>query len=363
MQKILITGCAGFIGSFLARALIKKGNHVIGIDNFEEYYARKAKEFNLDLIRLICDQKLDQFKDEKIIHDISDKLEKFYTPCTCENISEFKFIECDIRDVDLLEKVFDENNIDKVIHLAAMAGVPYSMKQPSYYSDVNLTGTTNLLELSARYDITRFLFGSSSSIYGQRTKVPFKETDRTSEPISPYAASKKAGEVMCHSFSHTSKDLYVTVIRIFGPVYGPLQRPYGMAAQRFIRQVDHDKPITIYGDGTMARDSTYIDDMVNGFVLALESEPKNKNKYNIINIGTGKPISVIKLAKDVIELFGKGQIKHIKQPSTEVPITYADISKAKESLGYIPKVKFEEGLKRQFEIYKMMPQWYKDISE
>ncbi len=356
MTNILITGCAGFIGSFLARALLKNGYNVIGIDNFEKYYSKKAKNFNLDLIRKLCDYNLEE-SDCKIINPVFEKLEEYSMFEKGKKIGNFCFVECDIRDVDLLEKIINEHRPQKIIHLAAMAGVPYSIKKPAYYSDVNVVGTTNLLELSAKHNIKQFIFGSSSSVYGGREDVPFKETDNVSKPISPYASTKTAGELMCNSFSHNTNDLYVTVIRIFGPVFGPLQRPYGMAAQRFIRQVDHDKPMTIYGDGTMARDSTYIDDMVNGIILSLEKG----YKYSIINIGTGNPISVNRLANNVKELFGKGEIKNIEKPLTEVPITFADISKAKKLLGYSPKIEFKEGLKRQFEIYQIMPQWYKNL--
>lgn len=356
MTTILITGCAGFIGSFLARALLRDGHDIIGIDNFEKYYSRKAKEFNLDLIRKSCNQKLEKFESDEIAK-VLNMLDRNKNP-QGQHCGKFNFIECDIRDKVLLEKVFNETRPEKVVHLAAMAGVPFSIKEPAYYTDVNATGTVNMLELAAKYSTKQFIFGSSSSVYGERTDFPFKENDDVTKPISPYAASKVMGEVICYTYSQLYK-LPITIIRIFGPVYGPLQRPYGMAAQRFIRQIDHGKPITIFGDGSMARDCTYIEDMVNGLVLAL----KKDFRYEIINIGRSKPIMVRDAAKSIVALFGKGKIIHVDKPTTEAPITFADISKANELFGYKPCWDFIKGIKEQFDVYMLMPQWYKDLPE
>lgn len=352
----LITGGAGFIGSFLARALIKLGYDIIVIDNFQDYYSRKAKEFNLDLIRLTANQNPENF-DLGIVKPIHSKLNELSVyHYSAEKLGNFKFFECDIRDYNQLEKIFKNENIEKVTHLAAMAGVPYSLKNPLLYSDVNLNGTVNLLQLSAEHNIKSFVFGSSSSIYGGRANVPFLETDNVSKPISPYAATKRMGEIICYTYHYLYK-IPITIARIFGPIYGPLQRPYGMAAQRFIRQIDRNKPVTIYGDGTMGRDSTYIDDGVDGLIKCL-----NKNfDFETINIGTGKPVTVIELANHVKSLFGKGELIYLEKPLTEVPITFASVSKAKELLGYSPKVEFADGIKKQFEIFNLMPQWYKNL--
>lgn len=352
-MKILVTGAAGFIGSFLCRALVHRGDQVIGVDNFNDYYERKAKEFNLDLTRLVAGIKPKNFN--------ADELEKVFEKI--EGFSAFKktadgyfdFIEADIRDSEKIEAIFKQG-VDKVVHLGAMAGVPYSLEKPLLYVDVNVDGTVVLLELCAKYGIKNFVFGSSSSVYGGRTNVPFLETDDVSKPISTYAASKRMGELICYTYHYLYK-FPVTCVRIFGPIYGPLQRPYGMAAQRFIRQVYQGRNISVYGDGEMGRDSTYIDDEVDGLIRCLD---KNLD-YEIINIGTGKPVTVIQVAKMVIDLFGKGDIEHVDKPPTEVPITYAEVSKAKELLDFEAKVDFPDGLKRQYEVFMLMPDWYKDI--
>lgn len=354
-MKVLVTGGAGFIGSFLARTLIKRGDDVIAIDNFNEYYPRKAKEFNLDLIRLTAKKQPEKF-DPDILKPIADKLQEFSAFKPQEESGDFKFVECDIRDYGKLKPLFETEKFDKVVHLAAMTGVRFSLKKPRLYTEVNINGTVNLLELSEKHKIKNFVFGSSSSVYGGRTNTPFKETDNVSKPISPYAATKRMAEIFCYTYHFLFK-LPITIARIFGPVYGPLQRPYGMAAQRFIRQVYKNKPMTLYGNGSMGRDSTYIDDEIDGLIKCLD---KNLD-FEIINIGTGKPITVTELANQIKALAGKGETIHIEKPATEVPITFADISKAKKLLDYEPKIEFIEGIKRQFEVFNMMPQWYKDI--
>lgn len=354
-MKYLITGGAGFIGSFLARVLIQRGDDVIAIDNFNEYYSKQAKEFNLDLVRLTARQEPMNFSLD-VLKPIHEKLAEF-SGLGSIGTGGFKFIECDIRDYEKLRSIFESEKIEKVMHLAAMAGVPYSLEKPRLYTEVNIDGTVNLLKLSAKYRVKNFVFGSSSSVYGGRTNVPFKETDDVSKPISPYAATKRMGEIMCYTYHHLFK-FPITIARIFGPIYGPLQRPYGMAAQRFIRQVYQNKSMTIYGDGEMGRDSTYIDDQVAGLIKCLD---RNLD-FEIINIGTGNPVTVKELASEVRNLFGKGELVNLEKPPTEVPITFADISKARELLNYEPMMGFAEGLRRQFEIFQMMPDWYKDAS-
>lgn len=356
-MKILVTGAAGFIGSYLTRELIRRGDDVIGIDNFNEYYPKECKDFNLDLIYLET-QKPTKTYEKGIVEPIYNKLLEFNNLKPLEKTGEFSFKEIDIIDKNAIDALFENEKFDAVIHLAAMAGVPYSLKKPTLYSDVNVTGTVNLLEASAQNNVRKFVFGSSSSVYGGRTDVPFREEDDVSKPISAYAATKRMGELICYTYHHLY-DLPIAVVRIFGPIYGPLQRFYGMAAQRFIKQVHQGKPMTIYGDGEMARDSTYIDDEVDGIIRSLDT----KMKYEIINIGTGSPVTVNELAQFIIKYYGKGEKIHLDKPKTEVPITYADISKAKSMLKYKPKVNFEEGIKRQVEVFKMMPGWYQDMKE
>lgn len=354
-MRILVTGGAGFIGSYLTRELLARGDDVIPIDNFSDYYSRRAKDFNLDLIREFIGEEIVD-SDPTVIKDILAKLEEYNPHKDVKEFGKFTFIEGDIRDFDLLENLFEEHKPDKVVHLAAMAGVPYSIKKPLLYTSVNIDGTVNLLELCAQNNIKNFVFGSSSSVFGSTKKVPFSEDADVDHPISPYAATKRMGEIMCFTYHH----LYqypITCVRIFGPIFGPLQRPYGMAAQKFIRQVDHGLPITLYGDGTMQRDSTYIDDEVHGLILALD---KNLD-FEIINVGTGSPIENNYLAEKIVEYMGKGEVTHVEQPKTEVPITYADNSKAKKTLGFEAIVPFDEGLRRQVEVYNMMPDWYKNL--
>lgn len=354
MAKVLVTGAAGFIGSFLSRALVNRGDEVVGIDNFDSYYPQKAKEFNLDLVRLAAGQDSVSFQESEL-SPVYVKLQEFsqFQP---EVVGSFKFFELDIRSYDGLKQLFGSERFDQVVHLAAMAGVPRSLDNPRLYTEVNVDGTVNLLDLSVKYDIKKFVFASSSSVYGGREDVPFKESDDVSKPISPYAATKRMAELMCFTFHYLHK-LPVIIARIFGPVYGPLQRPYGMAAQRFIRQVFHDKPMTVYGNGDMGRDSTYIDDEVDGIIRCLDSDIG----FDIFNIGAGKPVTVLEVVDHVKGLFGKGGIVHVDQPLTEVPITFADISKAKQLLGYAPKVSFSDGLRRQFEVFQLMPDWYKSL--
>jgi UDP-glucuronate 4-epimerase len=356
-MKVLVTGAAGFIGSYLSRELLRRGDDVIGIDNFNEYYPRECKEFNVDLTRMETGMDPNIYPKD-ITGPVHNKLLEYRGWEKPENTGQFYFEEGDIVDEDFLVKLFEKYEIDSVVHLAAMAGVPYSLKKPSLYSDVNVTGTVNLLEVCKDYDIKKFIFGSSSSVYGGRTNVPFKEDDDVTKPISTYAATKRMGELICYTY-HFLYQIPILSVRIFGPVYGPLQRFYGMAAQRFIKQVHQDKPLTVYGDGSMGRDSTYIDDEVAGLIKSLDSDID----YDTINIGTGNPVTVTDLANNVIELFGKGTITYIEKPPTEVPVTYADISKARELLGYEPKVDLKEGLKRQVEIFNMMPDWYKNMEE
>lgn len=353
-MTILITGAAGFIGSFLSRALTGQGHDVIGIDNFHPYYDRRAKEFNLDLTRLQSEEPLLSFQKSDLIRIFS-KLEEFSSFPAGNEVGTFTFLEADIRDSEKIGKIFSKKSIDTVVHLAAMAGVPYSIQDPLLYSDVNINGTVNLLNHAAANHVSNFVFASSSSVYGATAEVPFKETQNVDNPISPYAATKRMGEIMCYTFNYLHK-LPITCLRFF-TVYGPLQRPYGMAIQKFIKLVDQGKPMTIYGDGKMARDFTYIDDTLQGIIAAI----KKPQAYAIYNLGNTNPVTVNKLAETIIKYLGKGKKTHLEKPATEVPITYADISSAEKDFGYSPEINIQEGLRRQIGIYKIMPAWYKQL--
>lgn len=385
-MNILITGVAGFIGSFTARELLRQGHNVIGVDNFDPFYDRRAKEFNLDLIRLEAGEGSENFS-EDVVKGIYEKLNLFsgggdagdgrdvalqrlsgdgevqgedvavqrLYGCDGGDENKFNFYEQDITEFEGLEKIFGKHEIDGIIHLAAMAGVPYSIKDPIKYTKVNDEGTVNLLELSVRNKMDNFVFASSSSVYGHRTEVPFTEDLDVNTPISPYAATKRMGEIMNFTYNHIY-NINITNLRFF-TVYGPLQRPYGMAIQKFIKQVERGEPMTLYGDGEMARDYTYIDDIVSGIIGALE----NNVGFNTYNLGNENPVSLNKLSTEIQTQMGRGEVVNLECPATEVPITYSDISKARKFLNYDPKTSIEEGIKRQIELFNIMPKWYREL--
>lgn len=310
-MKILITGAAGFIGSKTAEQLVKEGHQVIGIDNFDPYYDRKIKENNIKEL---------------------------------QKSSLFSLYELDILDYEKFEKVFKENKIDYVLHLAAKAGVRTSIEDPIGYQNVNNLGTNNLLELCRKYGVKKLVLASSSSVYGNNKVVPFKETDVVDYAISPYAASKKANEVLAHVY-HSLFDMDIILLRFF-TVYGPRQRP-DLAINKFTRLILNDEPIPLYGDGTTSRDYTYIDDIVNGILLSFKYLKEHKNVYEIINLGSNNPISLIEMVQTIEkELNKKAIINWLPMQPGDVDITYANISKAKKLLGYNPSTTFEEGIKQ-----------------
>lgn len=318
MKTYLVTGGAGFIGSTLCKRLLKENNKVVVIDNFCDYYDPKLKEENIKEI-------------------VSNK--------------KFKLYKEDIRDRDALKKIFDENNIDCVIHLAAMAGVRNSIENPILYQEVNSIGTQNILEEMKNHNVKQLVFASSSSVYGNCTEMPQKETMSVDFAISPYAATKKAGEVMIHVY-HKLYNMNAILLRFF-TAYGPKQRP-DLAINKFTKLILEDKEITMYGDGNTFRDYTYIDDIVDGIMKSIDYVQKNNEVYEIINLGSSNPIKL----KEMIEIIGKElkkrpKIKQIEMQQGDVDGTYADISKAKEILGYEPKTKFEDGIRKFIESIKI----------
>ncbi|CAN5805075.1 GDP-mannose 4,6-dehydratase [soil metagenome] len=312
-MNILVTGAAGFIGSHVSEYFIGLGHHVIGIDNFDEYYAFHFKQLNLAELK---------------------------------KSNQFQFHEGDIRDSKKLNELFSSNKIDAVVHLAAKAGVRPSIENIAAYYDVNVNGTVCLLEAMRAHNVKKMLFASSSSVYGNNPKVPFSESDRVDDPISPYASTKKSGELLCHVYCH----LYgfdITCLRFF-TVFGPRQRP-DLAIHKFTRLIDDGKKIPFYGDGSTARDYTYVDDIVNGISCALT----NLNGYHIYNLGESKVID-LKMLVEVIEaaVGKKADLEKLPLQQGDVNITYADISKAKKEIGYDPKYNIETGIGKFVEWYK-----------
>lgn len=309
MKRVLVTGAAGFIGSNLTRHLLDQGNIVVGVDNFDSFYNPQLKRAN-----------------------ISNLLKN----------SNFELCEGDIRDSAFINEVMATHKPDTVVHLAARAGVRPSIEQPVLYYDVNVTGTLVLLEAMRNNGIKNMAFASSSSVYGNNKKTPFAETDNVDNPISPYAATKKADELLCYTYHH----LYgfnIFCLRFF-TVYGHNQRPE-MAIQQFGRLIREGKTITMYGDGTSRRDYTYIDDIVDGITASIE----RLKGYEIINLGNHDTIAL----KDLIDLIAKtlgreAIIKQLPLQPGDVNITYADISKASKLLGFQPKHSIQEGLEKMF---------------
>lgn len=316
-KTYLVTGGAGFIGSSLADFLLKKDYKVVVIDNFCNFYDPSIKRNN-----------------------VKDNLDN----------PNYKLYEIDLRCKSDVEKVFRENKIDVVIHLAAMAGVRPSIENPILYQEVNCIGTQNLLEVMKEYGVKNLVMASSSSVYGNNKKVPFKETDIVDYAISPYAATKKSNEVMTHVY-HKLFNMNVIMLRFF-TVYGPRQRP-DLAINKFTRLMLNDEEVTMFGDGTTSRDYTYIDDIVSGIYSSINYVLNNNDVYEIVNLGNSSPISLKEMINTIAEVLNKEpKIKEMPMQQGDVNITYADISKAKEMLNYDPKTPFKEGIEKFVKWYK-----------
>lgn len=311
-MKILVTGGAGFIGSHVSKALIDRGDKVVIIDNFNNYYDPKLKE---DRIKIFL---------------------KGY---------KFKLYRGDIRDAKLLEKLFKKEKIDKIIHLAAMAGVRNSLKNPQLYFDVNIMGSINLLELAVKHKIKNFVFASSSSVYGNNKKQPFSESDNVDTPISPYAASKKADELLAHTYHHIY-GLNITALRFF-TVYGPWGRP-DMALFLFTDAIIKGEPIKVFNYGKMSRNFTYVDDIVAGTITVLDK----CRGYGVMNIGGDKEESLMRFIEVIEKNLDRKAIKKMLpiQPG-DVPSTVADIKKLRR-LGWRPTTRIEKGIKNFVEWYE-----------
>lgn len=307
MGSILITGGAGFIGSHLTRRLLARGDRITVLDDFNDFYdpARKRENVGAFLGR-----------------------------------DDYRLVEGDIRDAALVDRLFAEGAFDGVVHLAARAGVRPSLAEPILYEDVNCIGTLRLLEAARRHGPKTFIFGSSSSVYGINEKVPFSEADEVNQPISPYATTKRAGELLCFNYHHLY-GLRTACLRFF-TVYGPSQRPE-MAIHKFTDLLAKGRPVPMFGDGSSRRDYTYIDDIVDGIVASLDLAPG----FEILNLGGAETTSLKELIETLAaELAVEPLIEYLPPQPGDVPITYADVSKAARLLGYQPKVPIREGLRR-----------------
>ncbi|MFN6963535.1 MAG: GDP-mannose 4,6-dehydratase [Pyrinomonadaceae bacterium] len=307
-KRILVTGGAGFIGSNLVDLLLAEGGwNVTVVDDFNDFYAPDIKRANVA-------QHLDN--------------------------PNYRLVECDIRNADELRAgAFAGGGFDCIVHLAARAGVRPSLADPKLYTETNINGTVNLLELAREFGVRQFVFGSSSSVYGINCKIPFAEDDRIHQPISPYAATKAAGELICHTYSHLY-DIRTVCLRFF-TVYGRRQRP-DLAIHKFTRLIAEGRPVPMFGDGTMRRDYTYIDDILQGVRAAMDYD---SSMHEIFNLGESETTELRRLIELIEDALGKNALveSHPVQPG-DVPVTFADISKAKRMLGYAPATKIEEGI-------------------
>ena len=303
-MSVLVTGAAGFIGSHLCERLVANGRPVVGVDNFDDFYDPQIKRRNI---------------------------------ARCLEKEDFRLVEADIRDSAAMAQAI-AGGVEIIVHLAAKAGVRPSIAQPLLYNDVNINGTLVLLELAKEHQIEKFIFASSSSVYGNNEKVPFSEDDNVDFPISPYAATKKAGELICHTYHHLC-GMSVTCLRFF-TVYGPRQRP-DLAIHKFAKLIKRGEPVPVYGDGSMMRDFTYIDDIIDGTVAAIDK----CGGFNIYNLGESHPIKVNDLIAEIENALGKKATKeYLPLQPGDVERTYADVTKACRDLAYDPKTDIRTGL-------------------
>ena len=317
MKTYLVTGGAGFIGSTLTDKLLRDNNKVIVVDNFCDYYNPKIKENNIS---------------------------------TFLNNRNFKLYFADIRDRNKISRVFDENDIDVVVHLAAMVGVRPSIDNPMLYQDVNCNGTQNILEEARLHGVSNIVMASSSSVYGNTKEIPFREDMVTDYPISPYAATKKATELMGHVY-HELYGMNIIMLRFF-TVYGPKQRP-DLAITKFTNLMVNGKSIPMYGDGTTSRDYTYVDDIIHGIIGSCEYELNSNGIYEIMNLGSSNPISLKEMIVTIGDILGiEPIIEQLPMQPGDVIKTYADISKSRKLIKYNPETSFKTGVKKYVDWYK-----------
>jgi UDP-glucuronate 4-epimerase len=327
-RYIVVTGGAGFIGSHLTKTLLKSGQKVVVLDNFNDFYDPNIKWGNIQEIKKI--------------------VEKLDLPA--QNL---QVIEGDIRDAGQLDKLFASFPSQLVVHLAAMAGVRPSISAPMLYNDVNTNGTINLLDSCKKYEVKKFVFASSSSVYGNNKKLPFAETDFVDHPVSPYAATKRAGELICHTFHHLY-GMDIACLRFF-TVYGPGQRP-DLAIHKFTKLIVNDEDLPFYGDGSTERDYTYIDDIIAGTLKAIDWVQAGQGLYEIFNLGESRTVTLKHMVETLEKVIGKkAKLERLPLQTGDVQRTFADITKAQKILGYNPTTAFEDGIEKFI-------QWYKEIN-
>jgi UDP-glucuronate 4-epimerase len=320
-MRILVTGGAGFIGSHLCESLLAPGHEVVALDSFDTFYDPEVKRRNLSGVA---------------------------------NESRFRLVECDVGDLEGMREAVEGGvgggGFDVIVHLAARAGVRPSIEEPLLYSQVNVDGTTAMLELARRLGVRRFVFASSSSVYGNNRKVPFSETDTVERPISPYAATKRAGELLCHTYHHLY-GLSVVCLRFF-TVYGPRQRP-DLAIHKFTRLLSEGREIPLFGDGSTRRDYTYITDILQGVHGAIDYTAREEPLFEIVNLGESQTttlrelVALIASAMDV-----EPRLRHLPAQPGDVEQTFADIVRARELFGYAPTTKVSEGIPRFVEWFE-----------
>jgi UDP-glucuronate 4-epimerase len=319
-ERILVTGAAGFIGSHLVERLLARGDEVVGIDNFDPFYSPEEKRRNL----------LDAGRNPG-----------------------FRLVEADCADGAALEAALGDARFAAIVHLAAKAGVRPSIEQPAAYTRANIVATQTMLELARRRGIERFVFGSSSSVYGNTERAPFSEQDAADRPISPYAATKRAGELLCHTYHH----LYgtgVVALRFF-TVYGPRQRP-DLAIRKFATLMLAGQPVPMFGDGTMERDYTWIDDILQGVLAALDLTREQPGGYEIINLGESRTTTVLRLIELLARALGtEPSIERRPLQPGDVQRTCADVSRARQRLGYRPGTSIEDGIPRFVQWLRQQP--------
>jgi UDP-glucuronate 4-epimerase len=309
-ERVLVTGAAGFIGSHTVEALLARGDVVTGVDNFDPFYAESVKRTNI-----------------RAAH---------------EN-PRFTLVESDIRDAEAMRTVFAESRPDVLVHLAARAGVRPSIADPVLYADVNVTGTAVLLEAAKRAGVHRVVFASSSSVYGNADLVPCKETDPAPAPVSPYAATKRAGELLCETYAALEREMRVISLRFF-TVYGPRQRP-DLAIHKFTRLISAGEPIPFFGDGSFSRDYTYVTDTLQGVLGAIDRTRTMRPAHEIYNLGESATTTLSELVRLIEAAVGKPAVlQRLPEQPGDVRCTFADVTRAREALGYAPGISIVEGI-------------------